>query len=220
MSKLDSKAKTVMFAGSTYDFHYFEILEAFDELKSRSVDRLQLVIRVYPNRYLLNSAYMCTFLKYAETKKDVWISIGDPNHKIKHSDKEVIKIEENELWHILQFCDVVINIFSTLTIEACIFDKPVINMWYFPKVARALKQPIYYPYPLTQHIRRVMKSGAADLAENRDQLMALVESALKNPARKQVQRKELVERECGLLDGCAVERLVSGCKAEKQSFKK
>ena len=211
MSKLDSKSKTVMFAGSAYDYHYFEMIEAFDELKSRIKDRVQLIIRVYPNRYLLNAAYMCTFLKYAETRKDVWISIGDPNHNIKHSDKEVIKIEENELWQILQFCDVVVNIFSTLTIEACIFDKPVINMWYFSKVARALKQPIYYPYPLTQHIRRVMESESADLAENREQLIALVESALKNPAKRQVQRKKLVERECGLIDGYAVKRLVTNC---------
>lgn len=211
MSELDSDAKTVMFAGSAYDFHYFEMLEAFDELKSCSVDRLQLVIRVYPNRYLLNVAYMRTFLKYVETRKDVWISIGDPNYNIKHSDQDVIKIEENELWYILQFCDVVINIFSTLTIEACIFDKPVINMWYFPKVARALKQPIYYPYPLTQHIRRIMKSEAVDLAENRSQLLDLIENALRNPEKRQTQRKKLVDIECGLIDGNAVERLVLNC---------
>ena len=105
--------------------------------------------------------------------------------------------------------------FSTLTIEACIFDKPVINMWYFAECARALRQPIYYPYPLTDHIGHVLKAGVAALATSRKELITAIYDAMADPDRRQVQRAELVKRECGKLDGKAISRLIDCCLKEK-----
>ncbi len=205
---LNPDARTIVFAGSSYSFHYFEAVAAFDELKSRAQDPLQLIIRIYPNRQLLKSGYISTLIDYASRRDDVWVSVGDPYYFKRETDDDVIKIDEHELWSMLKHCDVVINIFSTLTLEACIFDKPVINMWYFHHEGRALKQAVFYPYPLTQHIRRVSESGAAVLAEGRSQLVAAVSDALRDRSRLADNRATFVAQECGDLDALAIDRLV------------
>jgi hypothetical protein len=204
----DAAATTLAFAGSAYDYQYFEMLKVFELLKKQLPGKLQLILRVYPAKNLLDSPQMSFLINYARQQPDVWISSGDPNYDKRTGNEEVLQIDEDDLWNILQFSDVVVNIFSTLTLEACIFDKPVINMWYFWPVARALRQPIYYPYPETLHIRRVMESGAAPMAETRAQLVAAIIEAVNNPQALGEERRRLTIMECGVLDGRAVERLV------------
>lgn len=208
---LDSKVKTIAFAGSAYEFHYFEMLSTFQIMKEKSKQKLQLILRVYPNQYLLNSAFMDTLLSYVKQLDDVWVSVGDPNYSRQGTEHEVLQIDEEELWNILDFSDVIINIFSTLTIEACIFDKPIINMWYFSRQARSFQQPVYFPYPLTKHIGRVLDSGAAYLAKDREQLIEMIYEGITNPHHHTQQRRELVRCECGDMDGDAPVRLALHC---------
>lgn len=204
---LDFAAATIVFAGSSYDFHYFEMLGAFKQLKQILGRKLQLIIRIYPDKNILDSAYIEVLMDYAGRCDDIWISVGDPKFKQRAGREEVLQIEESDLWNILEFADVVVNIYSTLTLEACMFDKPVINMWYFHEAARALKQPIYFPYPLAQHIRRVEASGAVTTATSRKELIEQLRDSIKNPDRHSTARKNLVKVECGCLDGAAAERL-------------
>jgi len=212
---LDPEAITVTFAGPIHDFHYFEMLAVFEQLKARSARKMQLIFRVYPNQHLLNTPYMDVFLKHVKTLPDVWVSLANPKRDPKKKGfGEPIKIEENDLWNILKFSNAVVNVFSTVTIETCIFDTPVINMWYFPKVRRAVRQPVYRAYPLVLHIRRVIESGAAEVATSRDQLVELIEAALKDPARQKEQRRQLVYNECGVLDSKSAERIAKEVREE------
>lgn len=206
-SGLNPEAKTIVFAGSAYYFHYFEMIAAFDELRASSASPMQLVIRIYPNRELLRSGYVSVLLDYAKTRKDIWISLGDPLYGKRSTDEEVLQIDEYELWSLLQHSDVVVNIYSTLTIEACIFDKPVINMWYFIPEQRVMKQAVYYPYPFTQHIRRIESSHVAVTVSNRVQLLQALEECLEAPQLRQKERMQCVEAECGKLDGLALDRV-------------
>jgi hypothetical protein len=205
---LNPKGKTITFAGFYYEFHYFEMLSVFKEMKKKYKD-LQLIVRIYPNKRLLRSPLMEFFIEKSRSEPGVYLSLADPFYLYGDKDRVVLQIEEVDLWNILNHSDVVINIFSTIAVEACIFDKPVIHLWYFEKSGGMLKDPIYRNFPLQWHIQRLLSYGVMPIATNRMELMDLIEKALSSPGLGKEGRKKIVEEECGPLDGRAAERVVA-----------
>ena len=207
---LDPSQRTILFAGGRNDYHYFEILAAFEALRMHD-EKLQLVIRVYPKKGLLRSAPMKYLIRYARSLAGVYVSIADPSFENGVEDREVLAIEEEELWSLLKYTDVVVNLYSTIALEACLFNKPIINMWYFGSVGMTVQQPIYTPYPEIHHIRKFESYGAAEKATTREELIDLVRQAIKHPEQRTEHRRLAVEKELGPLDGNVKERLVDFC---------
>lgn len=207
---LDPARRTVLFAGSTSAFHYFEILQVVEELNRRQ-DVYQLILRVYPNKMLMNSVYMPALLAYAAGRPGVYVSLADPHYASGARDREVLQIEESELWHALRHADVVVNLYSTIALEACIFDRPAINMWYFPPATGLESRGEPYPYSELIHNRRLAAYGALAVARTREELLSAIAAAVRDPAGRQRERRHAVARECGPLDGQACERLADAC---------
>lgn len=211
---LDPDKKTILFAGFYYEFHYFEMIEVFKRLQQTRGD-CQVILRIYPNKILMSSVYMTPLIEFARDMDGVYVSIGDPNYKSGAQNKSVLQIEEHELTHSLRYCDCVVNIFSTISLEACIFDKPAINMYYFPQEFPALaRNPVYNEYEKFFHSRRLVSYGAVKTTRGREELIGEIEKALNNPDRFAKERQKTVDLECGVLDGEACTRLVEACKQE------
>ncbi len=208
---LDPQRKTVLFAGSRVEYHYFEMLEAYKELLMQD-DRYQLIVRIYPTKRLMASPYIEALLTYAASLSHVYVSIGDPHYRAGDRERETLRIEEEELWHSLKYADVVVNLYSTLALEACIFDRPVINMWYFGTTGQMyLRRPVYIPYPKYFHIRKLVAYGGAESAHSRAELLQKIRAAVVAPTRLAEGRRRTVAAECGTLDGRASERLAETC---------
>ncbi|MBW1699415.1 MAG: hypothetical protein JRH18_11150 [Deltaproteobacteria bacterium] len=211
---LSTKRKTLLFAGFLFASQYFEMMTCFQEILNEGLD-CQLILRVYPNKQLMNSIYMEPLLHYANKFSRVTVSLADPYFRYGERGRPVLQIEEYELWNSLAVCDCVINIFSTISVEACIFDKPVINMWYFPRPTGNLaRQPVYLDYSANFHNRRLASYGAIRIATNRQQLKKMIYEALKNPGKLSEQRHRVVKDEVGQLDGQACDRLAEICIQE------
>jgi CDP-glycerol glycerophosphotransferase (TagB/SpsB family) len=145
----------------------------------------------------------------------VYVSLADPHHRKGARDREVLQIEESELWHALKYADIVVNLYSTISLEACIFDKPAINMWYFGWPGRlAASSPVWKPYPGLIHNRRMTAYGAFAVARDRRSLMAEIRHALDDPRRFRAERAGAVAKECGSLDGLVCDRLAEECLGE------
>ena len=208
---LDPGKKTILFAGSMMAYHYYEALAILKELQDSGID-CQMVLRIYPNKGLMDSVYMEPLLAYAAQMSDVYVSLADPHYQSGSRDHEVLQIEETELWHTLKHSDTVINLFSTIALEACVFDRPVIHMWYFaPKGRLAVAPAIYGAYPSLIHNRRLLSYGAIKVATNRKRLLKEIHSALEQPERFHQERVHAVSKECGNLDGYVCERLAEAC---------
>ncbi len=217
---LDLSRKTILFAGFIFPFHYFEMLSIFRQLVAAG-ESIQLILRIYPNKNMMQSVYMNPLLTYARSIPNVYVSIGDPYYKVGSHDYEVLQIEEDELNKVLNSCDVVINQFSTISIEACLFDKPAINMWYFPPPNKAmLMGPIYKNYLDIYHIRRMQSYDAIPMANSREEVIRLIQEAIEHPHYRQKQRATIVQNEIGIVDGRACERLVSACVEDYEGFRR
>ena len=106
----------------------------------------------------------------------------------------------------LAHSDVVVNFASTTTIEAALFDTPVVNIGYdeTPDLPLPLSIGRYYQY---EHYQPVVETGAARVATSAADLVAAVRSYLADPEADADARRELVRRCCTFTDGCAGARL-------------
>jgi hypothetical protein len=102
-----------------------------------------------------------------------------------------------------------INVASTVSLELCMFDKPVINVGYNPPGGGRVPVDFirYYDY---DHYRPVVQSGAVELARSEEELEAMLRRALAWPARLKSERRALVNAFFGdTLDGGAAHRVAA-----------
>jgi len=127
---------------------------------------------------------------------------------------EDLHVLSNTLRHVA----VGINIGSTLSLELCMFDKPVINIAYNPPgVDVPIDIASYYHF---DHYRPVVESGAVWLSRSEEELIGLLRKALTSPQSSRAERRKLVSSMFGTtLDGYAgwrvAERIVRLASVER-----
>jgi hypothetical protein len=117
--------------------------------------------------------------------------------------------EDTALWsNMLRHADVGINVASTVSLELCMFDRPVVNVGYNPPAVppRQLDYRRYYRF---DHYRPVVASGAVEVASSPDDLMDAVTGALAAPSLRSARRRALLRDLFGEhLDGNSSQRVV------------
>lgn len=103
--------------------------------------------------------------------------------------------------------DTVVNLSSTVTIDAAIFDKPVVNLDFDPQPGAKDQELIKDVNHKWNHIKPIAESGGVWLVENFDEMTHAVKTYLKNPTLHQAKRKWIARYVCGFLDGRCGERM-------------
>jgi len=108
----------------------------------------------------------------------------------------------------LYHSDVVLNVASTIAIEASIFDTPVVNIAFDEDAAEArpfLTSPLrYYSYT---HYQQIVRAGAVRIAKSADEMIDLVNAYLADPSKDAAGRRRVVVEQCEFTDGRSAERL-------------
>jgi hypothetical protein len=208
---LDPGKRTILFAGPQSEYPYFEMLQAFEQIQAEDGD-YQLILRLYPDKALMASPYVKPLLHYARATPGIYLSIGDPQHGARGARPGPPEIEQTELWHALRHCDVVVNYFSTIAVEACLFDKPAVYFVYRQLHSHGwLSPPPAFDYGTLLHNRRMLAYGVVPVARNRAELLRLIREAVADPARFRAERALIVRQELGPLDGHVRDRLAEAC---------
>jgi hypothetical protein len=111
------------------------------------------------------------------------------------------------LTNMLRHTAVGINVASTVSLELCMFDKPVINVGYNPPGmnTRSIDYRRYYDF---DHYRPVVESGAIRLAESEEEMCVLLRQALIEPQAGSAERRALIQGMFGdSLDRHSAERV-------------
>lgn len=209
---LNPNRRTIMYAGPLSADQYYEMLAAFEELNDEG-NGLQMIFRLYPHKYFMHTPYAKPLINYARSLPGVHVSLGDPDYRIGRRDEAVPNIEQFELWHSLAYSDVVVNYFSTIALEACFFDKPVISLAYRPmKDYGWIHPPKYADHPGLTHNRRLREYGAVHMVMSREELKDSISESIAKPDAASEVRSNTVEMELGQLDGKVSERLAEVCE--------
>jgi hypothetical protein len=101
----------------------------------------------------------------------------------------------------LYFCSININIFSTVTIEAAYFDKPIVHIGFDPLPVKG-RVPCRELYTW-EHFSHLMEKNATTLVENYAELFAAIRDYAAHPEKKRAERKAIVAAYIGKPVGTA-----------------
>jgi hypothetical protein len=103
--------------------------------------------------------------------------------------------------------DVVINLSSTVSIDAAIFDRPIVNLDYDPEPGQPNQALVKDVNHLWTHFKPIAESGAMWIAANPNEVVEAVNTYLKQPDLHREARRRVANFVCGYLDGRCGERL-------------
>jgi hypothetical protein len=126
---------------------------------------------------------------------------------------DVMAEHQRHLADTMRHSDVAVNVASTIAIEACVFDTPVVNIAFDGpeplEFARSAKR--YYSFT---HYTNITRHGAVQVADSPAAMIAAINRYLENPALDVEGRRRVVVEQCQFLDGRSGERIADAVVAE------
>lgn len=161
----------------------------------------QLLVRLHPKDD--GSRYKILKEKY----KDVLFSIPGENNRGEIQKWLPNEDEIRELVSIVKYCDVNINVASTMTIDSALMDRPIINLKYYLSKNSSRAPWGIYIYETT-HYKPIVETKGAEMAYSPEELVEKINLYFSNPEKDKEGRKKIVELVCGNVDGKAYEKIV------------
>lgn len=160
---------------------------------------VQLLVRLHPRDDLA---------AYRTFGSRPGLVVEKPFHTWTMDGLEEVSITRKDFLHLgntLYHSDVLVNVFSTVMIEACIFDKPVINVAFDGYAS----QPYLFSarrFPDYTHVQRIIRGGGVRVANTPTELVEHVRFCVAHPEADREGRERIVSENCHRVDGRAGER--------------
>jgi hypothetical protein len=117
-------------------------------------------------------------------------------------------VEDYKRWaNTLAHTDVLINVASTVTIESCIFNTPVVNVAFDGKTSKEYLKSVRRHFDYS-HYRPLLQEGGVRIAWTDHELFDIINRYLENPSLDQAGRQRIVKNQCFQVDGLARKRLL------------
>ncbi len=184
-----------------YTFHDVVIDELLAAIRGGALGApAQLLVRVHPRDDLA---------KYARFQGQPDVMVEKPfraSIAAEGSNVDPSPRDRRHLANTLRHSDVVVNVASTIAIEAAITDTPIVNIAFDGHERRAFLDSArrYYEYT---HYKPLVDAGAVQVAETPETMVALVREYLADPTRDRAGRQRAVVEQCSGVDGRAAERV-------------
>jgi hypothetical protein len=118
----------------------------------------------------------------------------------------------------MQYSDVVVQVASTIAIEAAVFDTPVVNISFDGETpaedVRSARRYLRF-----NHFANIVRSGGVRLADTPEALVQGVGAYLSNPELDADGRRRVVREQCQFLDGRSAERVAACVVAMLEGIK-
>ncbi len=214
---LDPDKKTIFYATKSpkrYPWAPDLIAKIADAIQAGKIKHNpQLLVRIHPLHYrtsngkLLFENILNEYERVANRYPYVFLNI--PENVSKKMDFDLSNSETFLVASILKHSDVMLNMFSTMVIEASIFQLPSINLCLRDKYkieGGKKQQDIMVDY-IEQHNQRVIQTGGVKTIFSMDELYDAVNQYLENPNLDEEKRKLIIKNEAGPYRGNAGEKI-------------
>jgi hypothetical protein len=127
--------------------------------------------------------------KYANTNLPIRLDKADSGFAAMNTGKIGALDSVTEFVELMQFSDVVLNMASTVSLDAILFNTPVIC----PNLDLGVSISVWNSRNMydTSHYSRVVESGAISVPKSMNQLLSAIDNALRNPKEKESERRLL-----------------------------
>jgi CDP-glycerol glycerophosphotransferase (TagB/SpsB family) len=121
---------------------------------------------------------------------------------------DVTAESQQHLADTMRYSDVVVNVASTIAIEAAVFDTPVVNIAFDGETPSPWEQSARRYYRFTHYVN-ITRHGAVRVAEQPSALVEEIGRYLDDPSLDRDGRRRVVLEQCQFLDGRSAERVAS-----------
>lgn len=167
--------------------------------KGKFGERVKIFVSFPPN----------DFIRREELEKRPWLIyqyIGIRFSDVRSADWDISSKDLDNLKNLLSSASIVVCYASSLSIDAAVFDKPVININFEVKDnGRLSKSPTLF-YKMT-HYKKALDTGAIRLVDDEAALVEWVNKYLEDPSIDKEGRASLVEKQCQYTDGQSAQRI-------------
>ena len=162
-----------------------------------TIPHAQLLVRLHPQ---------ADPSEFRHLMEDSAIRWQVPGVRTAFHDRLLSREEERVFRETLAHSDVIVNIASTITIDAAVFDTPVVCVGFDIDGPRPLLHSIRRLYQF-EHYAKLAETAGFRLAQSPAHLVELVNNYLENPARDRAGRARIVREFCRFSDGQSGERV-------------
>lgn len=195
--------KIILYAGNIFNLFPDEVnlVEIYLKKISQNYNNIHLIVRVHPHD---NTG---RFEELSKKYENLTLQIPFEQNKERYWWFEPTLEDLKIFINTLKYCDLNINMCSSITLDCAIFNKPVINIAFTTNLKHPKARRLPHNYKST-HYKRIVEENAVKIAHNLDDLMKYTKFYLENPDEDKEGRKKIVEKICGPTDGNASIRLL------------
>ncbi len=200
---LDPAIPTIVYAVGSPNFlqEHHGAIELARRIVRGDLGKVQMLVRPHP---IHDNAEL------AETFKEF-----EPHIRLQHTanvGKSLTSRSQDEEqileWiNTFRYADVVVNLSSTVTVDAAIFDRPIVNLDFDPQPGAAQQGLIKDVNHVWSHFKPIAESGGISLVNDFDEMTAAIKAYLNEPQKDAERRKWIADYVCGFLDGKCSERM-------------
>ena len=203
---LDPARRLIVFATSSPTL--WNLNEPIAETLAQAIDAgalgasAQLVIRVHPNYRRPGELTHAGYAEIAARHPHVRVDVPE----VRSERLRIDRAADDERWlgALFKHCDVLVNVFSTTTLEAFLLDRPVVLVAEEVGLDGGSAGRGWAEF---DHLKALTRYGAGRVAHRLEDIPVLVARALAEPHADRDGRRRVAEEECGPLDGRAGERV-------------
>jgi hypothetical protein len=116
----------------------------------------------------------------------------------------------------MRHSDVAVNVASTITIEACVFDTPVVNIAFDGDAACDYARSARRYYAFTHYVN-ITRHDAVRIASTPGEMVGYINAYLGNRALDAAGRRRVVAEQCQFVDGASGGRFADAAATEVAS---
>lgn len=206
---IDPQKRIIFFGSAGSSFHYDdEFVDILYQLLTEGAFKKDCVLLVRPHFHHEAEFKVGRFEKFRKYYPQIVIDRPDRMSQCffgsqgwDPSFEDMVHLANN-LYH----CDLLVTTFSTLSIDAAVFDKPIINVAFDGHKKRTKIESCLRIFKYN-HYQEVIKTGGVKLVHNKGELKEAINQYLENPSLDREKREKLRQRFCYLLDGKSSQRI-------------
>lgn len=205
---LNQNKKTILYCLGSPNFipEDHGVATFLESICSEIEDQAQVVIRLHPGFYEHD-------YKIIPELRRKYRNITFQGNK-EYFDKHPLQPEDSIVdWvNTFRHVDVVINLASTVTVDAAIFDKPVININFDSQPGSPDQQLVEEINSTWNHFSPIVRSGGVWNVDSTGELNEALKGYLKDPTLHAEGRRQIVRYVCGEFDGGSGERMAEAVR--------
>jgi len=194
--RLDPDKPTIFFtcndASSENDPSYLELLAEFI-VQKKLVKDVNLIVRTSPAEEPTRFENYIKKYPFITWNFPDW-NISREGHQEAWTQRVPSVADLNDLKSLLQHCDLSVNVLSTITLDAFIFDKPVINPVFGNETNGWFDDQKFLKY---EHLSKLVDSDSTDIVKNEKEYLEAINRVLNHMDTKKEQRAKFIELQIG-----------------------